>query len=115
MRHGESFRAAIGRSALNAETHEDFSGASVLPIARPDANGPEIGAAQVAGITAPGAGHDRWETLWYYMRWPGVFMGDLFYYFVDGDLRNKVSEKIADNPCPLYLLTGEYISRPLPR
>ena len=38
---------------------------------------------------------------------PGVFKGDLYFYRVDGDLREKV-KKIDTRVCPLYLLTGEY-------
>ena len=38
---------------------------------------------------------------------PGVFKGDLYFYRVDGDLREKV-KTIDTKVCPLYLLTGEY-------
>ena len=38
---------------------------------------------------------------------PGVFKGDLYFYRVDGDLREKV-KTIDTKACPLYLLTGEY-------
>ncbi len=38
---------------------------------------------------------------------PGVFKGDLYFYRVDGDLRDVVA-RIDTNTCPLYLLTGEY-------
>ena len=38
---------------------------------------------------------------------PGVFKGDLFFYKVDGDIRDEVGG-IDTNKCPLYLLTGEY-------
>jgi pimeloyl-ACP methyl ester carboxylesterase len=36
-----------------------------------------------------------------------VFKGDLYFYRVDGDLREKV-KAIDTKVCPLYLLTGEY-------
>ena len=39
---------------------------------------------------------------------PGVFIGDLYYYFVDGDLRNGLVDPLRDRRCPIYLLTGEY-------
>jgi pimeloyl-ACP methyl ester carboxylesterase len=39
---------------------------------------------------------------------PGVFFGDLHYYFTDGDLRNGLADGIDTALCPLYLLTGEY-------
>ena len=38
---------------------------------------------------------------------PGVFKGDLWFYRVDGDFRDRVGE-IDTARCPLYLLTGEY-------
>ena len=36
-----------------------------------------------------------------------MFRGDLYFYTVDGDVRDKVAQ-IDTNRCPLYLLTGEY-------
>jgi len=112
LAHGHHFRAAIGlQSALHADSGgEDLSGQSASPLFRPDTNGAEIGAAWVAGITAPDSPPaDRWETLWYYMQGgPGVFPGDLYYYFEDGDLRNRITSREAFDTCPLYLLTGEY-------
>jgi pimeloyl-ACP methyl ester carboxylesterase len=77
---------------------------------RPDVNGSEVAAATVACLIAPQAPDaDRWETLWHYMQGgPGVFMGDLYYYFVDGDLRNGGLRGLDTTKCPLHLLTGEY-------
>ena len=57
--------------------------------------------------TSPSA--DAWETLWHYMQGgPGVFLGDLHYYFTDGDLRNGLLDTLDTKRCPLHLLTGEY-------
>ncbi len=110
--HGHRFRSAIGlQSALYADSGgEDLSGQTASPLFRTDTNGAEIGAAWVAAITAPNSPPaDRWETLWYYMQGgPGVFAGDLYYYFEDGDLRNRINSREAFDTCPLYLLTGEY-------
>ena len=51
---------------------------------------------------------EHWETLWHYMQGgPGVFKGDLHFYMVDGDIRERV-DTIDIRRCPLYLLTGEY-------
>ncbi len=112
MRHGESFRAAIGlQSALFADAGGlDYSGRTINDLFRPDVNPQELAAAAVAAIMAPGSPlPERWETLWYYMQGgPGVFLGDLFYYFDDGDLRNRIEGGIDTDRCPLYLLTGEY-------
>ena len=50
----------------------------------------------------------RWETVWHYMQGgPGVFTGDLYFYQVEGDIRERISA-IDTSLCPLYLLTGEY-------
>jgi pimeloyl-ACP methyl ester carboxylesterase len=50
----------------------------------------------------------RWETVWHYMQGgPGVFTGDLHFYQVDGDLRDRIGA-IDTGVCPLYMLTGEY-------
>ena len=38
---------------------------------------------------------------------PGVFKGDLHFYMIDGDIRDRV-DAIDVKRCPLYLLTGEY-------
>jgi pimeloyl-ACP methyl ester carboxylesterase len=38
---------------------------------------------------------------------PGIFKGDLYFYRVDGDLREQVGD-IDTGVCPLFLLTGEY-------
>ena len=51
---------------------------------------------------------ERWETLWHYMQGgPGVFKGDLYFYKIDGDIRDRVAE-IDTRRCPLFLLSGEY-------
>ena len=76
---------------------------------RPDVHGGEVCAALVSGLIAPHSPPaSRHETLWMYMQGgPGVFKGDLYFYRVDGDLREKV-KTIDTSVCPLYLLTGEY-------
>ncbi len=51
---------------------------------------------------------ERWETLWHYMQGgPGVFKGDLYFYKLDGDIRDRVGQ-IDTKRCPLFLLSGEY-------
>jgi pimeloyl-ACP methyl ester carboxylesterase len=63
----------------------------------------------MSGLIAPHAPEEsRWETLWMYAQsGPGVFRGDLHFYRVEGDLRDRV-DRIDTRRCPLYLLTGEY-------
>ncbi len=111
LRHGGEFRAAIGlQSATHAESHAFPQLADAAVLARPDINAPDLAAASVwslMGANTPS--RERWETLWHYMQGgPGVFPGDLIYYFIDGDLRNGLVEPLRDQRCPIYLLTGEY-------
>jgi pimeloyl-ACP methyl ester carboxylesterase len=111
LRHGRDFRAAIGlQSALYADPGADTRLRDLELIHRPDVQGGDAAASTVAGLIAPSSPNaDKWETLWHYMQGgPGVFFGDLHYYFTDGDLRNGLADGIDTALCPLYLLTGEY-------
>ena len=111
LRHGRDFRAAIGlQSALYAENKIDGEPEGMRSIHRPDVHGPEVSGALMVGVIAPQSpSADCWETLWHYMQGgPGVFMGDLNYYFTDGDMRNGLAAGIDTTECPVYLLTGEY-------
>ncbi len=46
--------------------------------------------------------------LWAYMQsGPGVFKGDLYFYRVDSDFRERVP-RIDTDACPVFLLTGDY-------
>ena len=76
---------------------------------RPDVHGGEVCAGVVSGLVGPTATDEhRWETLWHYMQsGPGVFKGDLYFYKVDGDIRNRITE-IDTKRCPVHLLSGEY-------
>ena len=110
LRHGAFFRAAIGlQSATHADPGADTRLRDLGVLFRPDVHGQEAAAGTVACLIAPGApSPDRWETLWHYMQGgPSIFLGDLHYYFDDGDLRN-VDLGGLDARCPLYLLSGEY-------
>jgi len=113
LRHGDYFKAAIGlQSATHAESHanEKLNLLDQHVLYRPDMHGGEVSANSVQQIMSPlSPSQDYWETLYYYMQsGPGVFAGDLYYYFVDGDMRNGLAEQIDSEQCPLYLLTGEY-------
>jgi pimeloyl-ACP methyl ester carboxylesterase len=103
--HGARFRAIIGlESSAHVAPYYDVSW-----LHRPDVHGGEVSAGVVSGLIAPTAPDaERWETLWHYMQsGPGVFKGDLYFYKVDGDIRDRVDEIDGRRP-PLYLLTGEY-------
>jgi pimeloyl-ACP methyl ester carboxylesterase len=104
--HPERFRALIGlESAAYQPPWYDDTGW----LHRPDVHGGEVAGALMSGLIAPQSPDEtRWETLWGYMQGgPGVFKGDLHFYRVDGDFRDRVGQIDAAR-CPLYLLTGEY-------
>ena len=112
LRHGSEFSAAIG---LQSAAYADLGGGvDVMDylgvLHRPDVHGGDAAAGAVHGLIAPQSpSADKWETLWHYMQGgPGIFLGDLNYYFVDGDLRNGLLKDLDTNRCPVYLLTGEY-------
>jgi len=110
LRHGGHFRAAVGlQSATHAEAGADTRLRDLGVLFRPDVHGQEAAAGSVACLIAPTSpSADKWETLWHYMQGgPSIFLGDLHYYFADGDLRNADLARL-DAKCPLYLLTGEY-------
>ena len=105
LEHPEAFRAIIG---LQAGAHVDpYYDLNFLH--RPDVHGGEVCAAIVSGLVGPDApDKERWETLWHYMQGgPGVFKGDLYFYKLDGDIRDRVAQ-IDTTKCPLFLLSGEY-------
>jgi pimeloyl-ACP methyl ester carboxylesterase len=111
LRHGDYFRAAIGlQSATHADPGADTRLRDLRVLHRPDVHGQEAAAGSVACLIAPTSPQpDKWETLWHYMQGgPGVFLGDLHYYFTDGDLRNGLLGRLDTQRCPLHLLTGEY-------
>ncbi len=111
LRHGAYFRAAVGlQSATHAESGADTRLRDMGVLHRPDVHGQEAAAGTVACLIAPTSPlADKWETLWHYMQGgPGVFLGDLHYYFADGDLRNVSLAGLDTKACPLHLLTGEY-------
>ncbi|MFX0547198.1 alpha/beta fold hydrolase [Roseovarius sp. S1116L3] len=103
--HPDQFRAIIGAQAAAWQTpwyDTDW-------LHRADIHGGEVCAALISGLIAPGGPEaDRHETLWHYMQGgPGVFKGDLWFYRVDGDMRETIA-RIDTKRCPLWLLTGEY-------
>ena len=111
LRHGDEFRAAIGlQSALYAEVRTGQEADPLDALHRPDVHGGKTAGASMAGMIAPQSpSTERWETMWHYMQGgPGVFLGDLHYYFTDGDLRNGLTDGLDTAKCPIYLLSGEY-------
>lgn len=111
LRHGSRFRAGVGlQSALYAEDVSPGDPTPEMALHRPDIHGGKLAGASMAGMIAPQSpAPERWETMWHYMQGgPGVFLGDVHYYFKDGDLRNGLADDLKSSSCPLYLLSGEY-------
>jgi pimeloyl-ACP methyl ester carboxylesterase len=104
IEHPDDFRAVIGlQSGGHVDPYYDTQW-----LYRPDVHG-EVSAAVVSGLIGPSAtDENRWETLWHYMQGgPGIFKGDLYFYKIDGDIRERLAE-IDTARCPVHLLTGEY-------
>ena len=76
---------------------------------RPDVHGGLVQAAFVSSQIAPQSPNNfKHETLWHYMQGgAGVFQGDLYFYWHDGDFDDR-SSLIDTSKCPVYLLSGEY-------
>jgi pimeloyl-ACP methyl ester carboxylesterase len=112
VEHAREFRAIIGlQSSAYVEPYYDTSW-----LHRPDVHGGEVAAGYVSGLMAPMSPEAaRWETLWHYMQsGPGVFKGDLHFYKIEGDIRDRIG-RIDTTVAPLYLLTGEYDYSASPR
>ena len=77
-------------------------------LGHPHIHGGEVCATSVYGLMAPQSPYEyRRETWWYYAQGgPGIFKGDLYYYSIDNDFRDKC-DKIPGT-IPIYFLTGEY-------
>ena len=112
LQHGDELRAVVGlQSALYADDKTgNTEQASLGVLHRPDVHGGKVAGALMNGVMAPQSPvAERWETMWHYMQGgPGVFIGDLHYYFTDGDLRNGGLGGLDVSRCPVYLLSGEY-------
>ena len=103
--HAEAIGGVIGlQSGGHVDPYYDTEW-----LNRPDVHGGLVCAGVVSGLISPTAPDaDRWETLWHYMQGgPGIFKGDLYFYKVDGDVRDRLAA-IDTGRCPVYLLTGEY-------
>jgi pimeloyl-ACP methyl ester carboxylesterase len=61
------------------------------------------------GLMSPSSPEERKrETVFVYSQgWPQSFLGDLFFYIEDHDLREEAAA-IDTSLCPVFLLSGEY-------
>ncbi len=105
LEHPQRFRALIGlQSAAHVERYYDAGW-----LNHADVHGGQVCGGLAYGLVSPlSPDEGRWETVWHYMQGgPGVFTGDLYFYQIDGDIRDRVG-RIDTSICPLYMLTGEY-------
>jgi pimeloyl-ACP methyl ester carboxylesterase len=103
--HPDAFRAAIGlEPALKVEGELD----ALRGLWHPRVSN-EYKAALMYGLMSPTSPEERRrETVFVYSQgWPPAFLGDLYYYIEDHDLREEAAS-IDTSRCPVYLLSGEY-------
>jgi len=105
LEHAEELRALIGlQAAPYVERYYDSAW-----LNHPEVHGGRASGAVAHGLVSPlSPDEHRWETVWHYMQGgPGIFAGDLYFYQVEGDVRDRIA-RIDTSRCPLYMLTGEY-------
>jgi pimeloyl-ACP methyl ester carboxylesterase len=75
----------------------------------PNVSRNSIGAAMLLNISPYSPEQSVREVQWIYQQGgPGVFAGDLYYYYYDHDMSAEQAAEIDTSKCMLYLLTGEY-------
>lgn len=75
----------------------------------PNVSRNSIGAAMLLNMSPYSPEEAVREVQWEYMSGgPGIFAGDLFYYYYDHAMTPEQAAEIDTNACMLYLLTGEY-------
>ncbi|MEA2306713.1 MAG: hypothetical protein QOH43_3993 [Solirubrobacteraceae bacterium] len=74
----------------------------------PHADAAQVCASGTWDLMAPQSpDQDRWKTWFYYTQGSESFRGDLYFYSVDHDLRDKLHE-IDTDKCPVVMTTGTY-------
>lgn len=102
--HADRFRALLG---LECGAHSP--GFYIDWLDHPHVNTSEVNAYSCWGLMAKQSPERfRRETMYLYEQGAtGVFKGDLYYYSVDHDYRDKLNQ-IDTTECPLYIMNGEY-------
>jgi pimeloyl-ACP methyl ester carboxylesterase len=103
--HPKCFRAVIGlEPALKVDSDPD----ALRGLWHPRVSN-EFKAALMYGLMSPTSPEARRrETVFVYSQgWPPAFLGDLYFYTVDHDLRDEAAG-IDTEVIPVHLLTGEY-------
>lgn len=111
-----------GQVALQLALHHPDRFAGVIPVEasdyspgfyldwwqHPHANAAQVCASGTWDLMAPQSPEsEKWKTWFYYTQGSEAFKGDLYFYSVDHDLRDQLSNIDGDR-CPVVMLTGEY-------
>jgi pimeloyl-ACP methyl ester carboxylesterase len=105
QRHADRFRAVISvEGALNIEGDLD----SMQELWHPQVSN-EYKARLMDGVMSPSSpkAYRRETSFVYAGGWPPVFLGDLYYYIEDFDIR-KTAAQIDTNRVGVHILSGEY-------
>ena len=103
LRHPDRFKAVIP-----VEAAAYAPGFFIDWWHHPHANASQVCASGVWDLMAPmSPDKDRWLTWHYYSQGAEAFKGDLYFYSVDHDLRDKLGQ-IDGEKCPVVMLTGTY-------
>ncbi len=97
LKHARELRALIGlQTGAYVERYYDAAW-----LDHPEVHGGRACGAVAYGLMSPlSPEKERWETVWHYMQGgPGVFTGDLYFYQVEGDIRNRIGA-IDTSVCP---------------
>lgn len=103
--HPDQFRAVI---ALEPALKVEGDLAELAGFWHPRVSN-EYKASVMYGLMSPTSPEARRrETVFVYSQgWPPAFLGDLYYYIADHDLREEAGQ-IDTQRCPVYMLSGEY-------
>jgi pimeloyl-ACP methyl ester carboxylesterase len=108
----ERYRATIAvEGALRSATEYVEVGMDGIrrEFDNPNVSRNSIGAAMLLNMSPYSPEPAVREVQWEYMQGgPGIFAGDLFYYYYDHDMTSEQAAEIDTSTCMLYLLTGEY-------
>ncbi|MEM7337453.1 MAG: alpha/beta hydrolase [Actinomycetota bacterium] len=104
-RHPDEFRAVV---SLEGALTVDGDWEGLLGFWHPQVSN-EAKARMMEGLTAPNspAAYRKETTQVYASGWPPVFHGDLYYYLVDYDLRDRAAEIDTDR-VGVHILNGHY-------
>lgn len=110
--HPDNYRATIAvEGALrSADEYVEVGMAGIRKeFDNPNVSRNSIGAAMLLNISPYSPEANVREIQWEYMcGGPGIFAGDLYYYYYDHNVSAEEARAIDTQRCMLYLLTGEY-------